>query len=73
MEAEFRLLEIEFSNPGFYKGPAEIARAAKRHHELKESIPRLAEEWEFLSHRAEELKTQFESAREQLQRQFQDS
>jgi ATP-binding cassette subfamily F protein 3 len=66
LEAEFRLLEINFSNPQFYQSPAEIAVAAKRHHELKESIPQLTEEWEVLSQRAEILKNQYEADKQNL-------
>jgi ATP-binding cassette subfamily F protein 3 len=73
LESEFRLLELEFSNPGFYRGPAEIARAARRHHELKEIIPRLSAEWEHLSQQVEDLKNRFEADKQGLQKQFHDS
>ena len=71
MESELRLLEANFASPGFVQ-PGDIARAAKRHHELKEAIPRLAEEWEKLSHEMERLKAQYEADRLLLQEHFQE-
>jgi ATP-binding cassette, subfamily F, member 3 len=71
LDAEFRLLESDFASPGFYRSPDEITRAAKRHHELKESIPKLTEEWASLSHKAEQLKQQYESEKQSLLNQYQ--
>jgi ATP-binding cassette subfamily F protein 3 len=66
LETEFRDLETYFSTPERYGSTAEITAATRRHHLLKELIPRLTAEWETLSLEAERLQSEFEEAKRDL-------
>lgn len=69
-EAECRDLEAYFAAPENYGKVDEITTATRRHHELKQMIPRLTAEWEELSLKAEALHADFEQARKDLEREY---
>ena len=70
LEKEYRDLEAYFSSPDNYGDSAKITAATIRHHELKQVIARLAEEWEKLSLEAERTKQEFEAAKKELETNF---
>jgi ATP-binding cassette, subfamily F, member 3 len=67
LETEYRDLEAYFSTPENYGDPAKITASTIRHHELKNIIGQLSEEWERLSLEAEEKRREYEAARTRLE------
>jgi uncharacterized small protein (DUF1192 family) len=63
LEAEFKELEAYFSSPENYGDSARITASTIRHHELKNIIAQLTDEWGTLSIEAEEKKQEFEEAK----------
>jgi ATP-binding cassette, subfamily F, member 3 len=70
LEEEFKALESYFATPESYGDVAELTTSTKRHHELKQLIPLLAEEWEKLSLEAQRLQSEFESSKKNLELEY---
>jgi ATP-binding cassette subfamily F protein 3 len=70
LEAEFKFLETYFSTPESYGDVTELTASTKRHHELKNLIPALADEWAQLSNQAEKLQQEFEEGKKQLEEEY---
>jgi ATP-binding cassette, subfamily F, member 3 len=69
-EEEFKALETYFATPEAYGDSQDITTKTKRHHELKNSISGLAEEWAELSNQSEEKAREFEEAKKNLEVEF---
>jgi molecular chaperone GrpE (heat shock protein) len=63
-------LETYFSTPESYGDVTELTASTKRHHELKNLIPALADEWAQLSNQAEKLQQEFEEGKKQLEEEY---
>jgi ATP-binding cassette subfamily F protein 3 len=67
LEVEFQALETYFATPEAYGDSADITIKTKRHHELKNTISRLADEWARLSNDSEQKNREFEEAKKALE------
>ena len=70
LEAEFQSLETYFATPEAYGDAADITTKTKRHHELKNTISSLADEWAQLSNDSEQKNREFEEAKKALEMEY---
>jgi len=70
LEVEFQSLESYFATPEAYGDSADITTKTKRHHELKNTISRLADEWAQLSNTSEQKSREFEEAKKALEAEY---
>jgi ATP-binding cassette subfamily F protein 3 len=66
LETELKDIEGQFADSGQYQKNGRVVRTIERHRQLRESIDTLTREWEALSARAEEMKREFEEARDSI-------
>jgi ATP-binding cassette subfamily F protein 3 len=70
MEVEFQALEKYFATPEAYGDANDITTKTRRHHELKNTISRLADEWAQLSNTSEQKSQEFEEAKKALEAEY---
>jgi len=70
LEVEFKDLETYFATPEAYGDAADITAKTKRHHELKNIIGQLTDEWAQISVEYEQKQQEFEEAKKELESGF---
>ena len=70
LEVEFQALETYFATPEAYGDSSDITIKTKRHHELKNTISKLADEWAQLSNDSEQKNREFEDAKKALEMEY---
>ncbi len=66
-EGQLRTLEDLLADEEHYKDGSQIVDTLEKHRQLKNSLHELTEEWESLSLKAEQLKSEFEAAKEDIE------
>jgi ATP-binding cassette, subfamily F, member 3 len=70
LEAQMKKLETDFTNPEAYKDSAEITAATKKHHEIKQTLLQLNEEYERHFLEQERLEAEFQEEMKYIDARF---